>query len=218
MKHESGMLIASWGSKPYVQAIMKDLADAFPFIIFKMGGYNVRTVRGKSIPSLHSYGRAIDIYLDTQYPQERTLGELLYTMFKVNAASLKTNHVIFNWKEWYVGDTADKAITSEDSRGPHTNHVHVDFIDEGMNGTPAGLVGLLQQVSTQLASAGYKDWIDGKYGTAFHPLNNNSRLTTAQRKTLYNLNTNRTTMDISPANMKLIKDMTALHGKVYSKD
>jgi hypothetical protein len=37
------MLIQSGGSKPFVVPLMEILADEFPYIIFKMGGFVIET-------------------------------------------------------------------------------------------------------------------------------------------------------------------------------
>ena len=101
MRHWSGMLIQSGGSKPFVVSLMEILADAFPYIIFKMGGFDDRDIRGKpGVNSIHAKGRAIDIYLSVRQPQEKALGKLLYGMFKDNAASANTGHVIYDGLVW----------------------------------------------------------------------------------------------------------------------
>ncbi len=69
-------------------------------------------------------------------PEEKALGEGLFEMFKANAVLLKTNHVIYNWKEWSPGSAGNTTIGRSDKRGPHTNHVHVDFVDDALD-TPS---------------------------------------------------------------------------------
>jgi hypothetical protein len=213
------MLVQTSDSKPHTVYIMQKLAETFPNVIYKIGGYNDRSVRGKPhIKSLHASGRAIDIYLEASIPVERKLGELLYQMFKNNADTLKVNHVIFNWKEWSPGGGMDDTTISKgDSRGPHTNHVHVDFVDEGMKDKPVAIVHLLEQAAAQLRMAGFKDWMDGKYGPAYHPDHHADRLSQEERQALYDLNTDHVSMNLSRDYLRARKAMQKVHANLQAE-
>jgi len=76
----NGMIVQSDGSKPHVVYIMKALANAFPNIIWKIGGKVNRTTWSGGF-SAHSAGRAWDIYLDAHDPLDKKLGDLLFRLF-----------------------------------------------------------------------------------------------------------------------------------------
>ena len=124
MRHWSGMLIQSGGSKPFVVSLMEILADEFPYIIFKMGGFVDRDIRGKpGVKSMHASGRAIDIYLIVRERQQKALGKLLYGMFKDNAAVANTGHVIYDGLAWSPGNAADRSTHDAGIRDLHDDQV-----------------------------------------------------------------------------------------------
>lgn len=198
MRHWSGMLIQSDGSKPFVVSLMKTLADEFPYIIFKMGGYVDRDIRGKpGVKSLHASGRAIDIYLDVRKSPERTLGKLLYAMFKDTSLSPTTGHVIYDGMIWSAdGGGMEKTTVAAGVRDLHDDHVHVDFVETGIGGTAGGLVPSLRYVGRQMQMQRFKEYLEGYYGPAFNPTSNNTHLSDIQRTAIHDLNKNITSMDL----------------------
>jgi hypothetical protein len=202
MRHWSGMLIQSGGSKPFVVSLMGILADEFPFIIFKMGGFVDRDIRGRpGIKSMHASGRAIDIYLHVNQPQEKALGKLLYEMFKNNAASANTGHVIYDGFVWSPGRNADRSTHDAGVRDIHDDHVHVDFDTTGIEGTAHRLAGPIHFLRPRMQTR-YKEWLEGYYGPAFNPTSNNTRLNTTERLAIYNLNKGVTSMSLAPDYLK----------------
>jgi hypothetical protein len=205
MRHWSGMLIQSGGSKPFVVSLMEILADEFPFIIFKMGGFVDRDIRGKpGVKSMHASGRAIDIYLSVREPQEKALGKLLYGMFKDNAASAHTGHVIFDGLTWSPGNTADRSTRDAGIRDVHDDHVHVDFDTAGIAGTAHHLIAPIRLVRHQMEQR-YKEWLEGYYGPAFNPTSNNTHLSTTERQAIYNVNKGVTSMSLAPEYLKAVE-------------
>jgi len=198
------MLIQSGGSKPFVVSLMEILANEFPYIIFKMGGFVDRDIRGKpGVKSLHASGRAIDIYLDVKEPQEKELGKLLYTMFKDSAASANTAHVIFDGLVWSPAN-ADRSTHDAGVRDLHDEHVHVDFETTNINGNAQHLLPAISQVRRHM-EARYKEWMEGYYGPAFNPTSNNTHLSALERQAIYNVNKGVTSMSLAPAYMKAVK-------------
>ena len=202
MRHWSGMLIQSGGSKPFVVSLMGILADEFPFIIFKMGGFVDRDIRGRpGVKSMHASGRATDIYLSVNQPQEKALGKLLYEMFKNNAASANTGHVIYDGLVWSPGHNADRSTHDAGVRDIHDDHVHVDFDTTGIEGTAHRLAGPIHFLRPRMQTR-YKEWLEGYYGPAFNPTSNNTRLSTTERLAIYNLNKGVTSMSLAPGYLK----------------
>ena len=188
MKHWSGMLIQSDGSKPYVRSAMGILADNFPCTIQRMGGFVDRDVRGHpGVKSMHSFGRAIDVYLDVQYPDEKCLAEALFDMFKANAQLLKTHLVIFNSVVWSRGSVANATTAAAQVRDPHTDHLHVDFTEQGMNEDAGALRGCILAAQMRMAGAGFSDRVRGFYGPAFNPLHPLTRLSNLERQAIHDL-------------------------------
>jgi hypothetical protein len=205
MRHWSGMLIQSGGSKPFVVSLMGILADEFPFIIFKMGGFVDRDIRGRpGVKSMHASGRAIDIYLSVNQPQEKALGKLLYEMFKNNAASANTGHVIYDGLVWSPGHNADRSTHDAGVRDIHDDHVHVDFDTTGIEGTAHRLTGPIHFLRPHM-QARFKEWLEGYYGPAFNPTSNNTRLSTTERLAIYNLNKGVTSMSLAPGYLKAME-------------
>ena len=205
MRHWSGMLIQSGGSKPFVVSLMEILADEFPFIIFKMGGFVDRDIRGKpGVKSMHASGRAIDIYLSVREPQEKALGKLLYGMFKDNAASANTGHVIFDGLAWSPDNAADRSTRDAGIRDLHDDHVHVDFDTTGIEGTAHHLVAPIRFLRQRMP-ARYKEWVEGYYGPAFNPTSNNTRLSATERLAIYNVNKGVTSMSLASDYLRAVE-------------
>jgi hypothetical protein len=199
------MLIQSGGSKPFVVSLMGILADEFPFIIFKMGGFVDRDIRGRpGVKSMHASGRAIDIYLSVNQPQEKALGKLLYEMFKNNAASANTGHVIYDGLVWSPGHNADRSTHDAGVRDIHDDHVHVDFDTTGIEGAAHRLTGPIHFLRPHM-QARFKEWLEGYYGPAFNPTSNNTRLSTTERLAIYNLNKGVTSMSLAPGYLKAME-------------
>ena len=148
-------------------------------------------------------GRAIDIYLDIKYPQEKALGKLLYAMFKDNSTSWNTGHVIYDGLVWSPGSGADRTTQAAGVRDVHDNHVHVDFDTTNINGAAYHLIGFILAVRFRM-DALYKDWMRGYYGTAYDPSSHNTRLSPTERLAIYNSNKGVTPMSLDPAYLKAV--------------
>ena len=173
-----GMLVQSSGSRLHVVSIMEALAKQFPYTIWKIGGMVPRTTRTGGY-SAHSTGRAIDIYLDAGDPLDRNLGDLLFAMFHRNATALKVDHEIWNSRIWSQSEGGPRAYAG--GNGPHTNHIHVAFLNEPLTARSTQIVGLCKQVHDQSSSGVGGDRAAGVEGKAFDPRRPNVRLTRYQR-------------------------------------
>ena len=205
MGHWSGMLIQSGGSKPFVVSLMGILADEFPYIIFKMGGFVDRDIRGKpGVKSMHASGRAIDICLSVREPQEKALGKLLYGMFKDNAALADTGHVIYDGLAWSPNNAADRSTHDAGIRDLHDDHVHVDFNTTRIEGTAHNLVNPIRFCRQRMLAL-YKEWVEGYYGPAFNPTSNNTHLSATERLAIYNMNKGVTSMSLAPDYLRAVE-------------
>jgi hypothetical protein len=205
MRHWSGMLIQSGGSKPFVVSLMNILADEFPYIIFKMGGFNDRDVRGQpGVKSKHASGRAIDIYLHVREPQEKALGKLLYGMFKDYAAVATTAHVIYDGLIWTARHPTDRSTREAGVRDIHDDHVHVDFDTTRIEGPAHHLLAPIRFLRQRLMGH-YHEWVEGYYGPAFNPTSNNTRLNATQRRAIYNVNKGVTSMSLAPDYLRAVE-------------
>lgn len=195
MPIRNGMFLHTEGSKPHVVFVMEALSDAFPYIIWKFGGMVPRTTRnydpvtGEAIPgnfSAHSVGRAVDIYLSAKVQPDLELGTRLFDMFVKHAAILKVEHVIWNSREWSPKDGGTfLTISSGDSRGPHTDHVHVAFKDDHLDAKPTQLTEIVKEPALWMKRKGYKDYMDGKHGPAFKEGKPLVRVTDSERRRAY---------------------------------
>ena len=198
------MLIQDGGSKPFVVSLMSLLADQFPYIIFKMGGFVDRDIRGKpGVKSLHASGRAIDIYLSVWSAQEKLLGKQLFAMFKDNAALANTGHVIYDGLVWAAGSMTDETTQKAGVRDIHDDHVHVDFTTTGIMGSATGLLPAVQRARS-LVELRYGEWLKGYYGPAFNPMSNNTRLSSPQRQAIYHLNKGTMSMSLDPSYLRAV--------------
>ena len=182
MGYVDGMIVQWEGSQPHVAYIMKSLAEAFPNIIWKIGGKVNRTTWTGGF-SLHSVGRAGDIYLDAGDPLDKRLGDLLFEMFSKYAYDFKVAHTI--WAGWIWSKVkGGHARHYTGGGGPHREHVHVDFDDDHLDEVPTGFPWILQTRVADLYVIGAEplsDRMSGLYGKAFDPKRPNVRLSRKQR-------------------------------------
>lgn len=96
--------------------------------IHRMGIYNVRNIAGSSKQSLHSEGRAADIYLSAFVAVEKALADRLFAVFVDCARSMGLEEVIWNHQIWSHAKSRAHRYTGVN---PHTDHVHVGFTRPG---------------------------------------------------------------------------------------
>jgi hypothetical protein len=157
-----GMIVQTDNSRPHVVSVMKTLAKQFPYIIWKIGGYNDRqTADGGE--SFHALGRACDVYLEAGCAVDLQLGNLLFQMFHQNAADLKIDHVIWNSHIWST-DKGGPRLFTKGNGGAHTNHIHVAFRkDDKLDNPSVHIEQLCGQVRDRLIAGGgdAPDYMDG---------------------------------------------------------
>lgn len=139
----NGILVQSSGSEPHVKYIMHELATKVPRIQ-RLGGKVDRKTR-VGTKSAHADGRAIDIYLNAGNPVHKTLGDELCELFKWRATSLKIAGYIWNHCTWRkkmvvaVGECRPYS-GNNDARGPHTDHIHLEFENTDLSGKPISFI------------------------------------------------------------------------------
>jgi len=139
----NGVLTQSGGSKRHVRYIMHELATKVPRIK-KLGGQVPRTNRAGG-PSAHSDGRAIDIYLDASDPTDLVLADKLCELFRWNAIALRIDNYIWNKCIWGRTDPVSGGkgrvySGNDDARGPHRDHIHVEFKAGDLDGLPIDFI------------------------------------------------------------------------------
>ena len=185
MPYIDGMLVQSGGSKPRVVSIMEALSKQFPYTIWKLGGKVPRTTRTGGY-SAHSTGRAIDIYLEASDLIDKNLGDLLFAMFHQNATALKVDHEIWNRQIW--SQSRGRVSDYTEANGPHTNHIHVAFLNEPLTTRSVSIEGLCTRAHGLYSAGIGADRSEGLYGKAFDHRRPNIRLTQSQRQKILLVN------------------------------
>ncbi len=137
-------------NQPIVKYLRVWLPRTFP-LITRVGGYLDRE-RRKGGFSMHSEGRAADIYLNAFVPAEREIGDGLFTMFRRYAKELGLDHVIWNTRIWSVDKDSSFPWVSRlyTGGGPHTDHIHAAFTRTGSQLQPSILIPLLDGLRLRL--------------------------------------------------------------------
>jgi hypothetical protein len=139
----NGVLTQSGGSKRHVRYIMHELATKVPRIR-KLGGQVSRLTRAGGA-SAHKDGRAIDIYLDASDPTDLVLADKLCELFRWNAIELQIDNYIWNGHIWGRTDPIrggeDRVYSgNNDARGPHRDHIHVEFKSGNLDSLPVDFI------------------------------------------------------------------------------
>ncbi len=110
--------------------------------------YNVRNVEGTSTLSQHSFGRAMDIFVDADKPKEKKLGDILFSLFKCHGKNIGVCCAIWNKKKWSEKSRGEVAYTGGN---PHTNHIHIEFYKTAsQRSVISGLDHLLNKAKNQV--------------------------------------------------------------------
>lgn len=88
--------------------------------------YNCRSVRGGSSPSVHSEGRAIDIFIPiTNGTANNAKGDIIANWLIDNAENVGIQYLIWDRTSWKAaGSPSQKCYTGTH---PHNNHIHVEL-------------------------------------------------------------------------------------------
>jgi hypothetical protein len=110
-----------------------------------VGGFVVRTTASGGF-SLHSEGRAADIYVTVKNAHLKKFGDELFNRLVSNAKALELEEVIWNRSIWSAKKPYVRRYTG---KNPHTAHLHVGFTRSGSQKKPS----LLETVVKEAADA-----------------------------------------------------------------
>jgi hypothetical protein len=114
-------------AQPQPKAVARALRVNFPMIT-ATGIYNDRNVAGTNRKSSHAEGRAIDIHLNANKPNDRVVGDELFHILIDAAHATGIDNVIWNRQIW---STRRPTIRQYSGANPHTDHIHVEFTRAG---------------------------------------------------------------------------------------
>ena len=113
-------------AQPLPSALAKYLKVNF-LQISETGIYNDRNVAGTNKKSAHAEGRALDIHLSVNRPDEKLIADNLYRIFIEAAYETGIDNVIWNRRIW----SRARGQHSYHGQKPHTDHIHVEFSRPG---------------------------------------------------------------------------------------
>lgn len=120
--------------QPAPNKIARYLRANFPQIT-ETGIYNPRNIAGTSVRSAHAEGRALDIHLSVNRPEEKLVGDQLFHALIEAARQTGIDNVIWNRQIWSVQQGGPRPFVGKYKNGaaknPHTNHIHVEFTRSG---------------------------------------------------------------------------------------
>ena len=123
------------------------MSDCFPFLLEEGHGLNRFGVGGFSRRgSYHPTGRAADIFFNAHNDLEARCGDRVFRMFCTYQRQIGTDHVIWNRRIWSREHPSARPYTG---RSPHTNHIHVFFVEDMADQRPA----ILMRKSLEIAIA-----------------------------------------------------------------
>jgi hypothetical protein len=114
-------------AQPLPKAVAKALRVNFPMIT-ATGIFNDRNVAGTTKKSSHAEGRAIDVHLNANKPNDRVVGDELFRALIDAAHATGIDNVIWNRQIWSIHKPT---IRQYSGVNPHTDHIHVEFTREG---------------------------------------------------------------------------------------
>jgi hypothetical protein len=114
-------------AQPLPKAVASALRINFPMIT-ATGIYSDRDVAGTKKKSSHAEGRAIDIHLNANKPNDRLVGDELFRVLIDAAHATGIDNVIWNRQIW---STRRPTIRHYPGANPHTDHIHVEFTRDG---------------------------------------------------------------------------------------
>lgn len=87
-----------------------------------IGGFADRNIAGSSTLSDHAKGEALDVMVGEG---NVTAGDRVASWLVANAASLRVDYLQWNWNAWNASEGWHRNRTDN----PHTDHVHVSFLE-----------------------------------------------------------------------------------------
>ena len=113
-------------AQPLPTALAKYLKANF-LQISGTGIYNDRNVAGTNKKSAHAEGRALDIHLNVNRPDEKLIADNLYRIFVEAAYQTGIDNVIWNRMIW----SRARGQHPYHGQNHHTDHIHVEFTRPG---------------------------------------------------------------------------------------
>jgi flagellar protein FlgJ len=95
--------------------------------IAETGIYNDRNVAGTNKKSAHAEGRALDIHLNVNRPDEKLIADKLYRIFIEAAYQTGIDNVIWDRMIW----SRTRGEHRYAGQNPHTDHIHIEFTRPG---------------------------------------------------------------------------------------
>jgi hypothetical protein len=103
--------------------------------VTNLGIYVCRNVKGTSTKSAHAQGRALDIGINANKPEEKVVGDALFHALIRSAQKSGIDNVIWNHEIWSVSKGGPRPWIGNYSNGapknPHTDHIHVEWTHDG---------------------------------------------------------------------------------------
>lgn len=95
--------------------------------------YNDRNIAGTLTKSAHAEGRALDVHLRANHPDQRSLGDQRFRALVRKASFLGIDNVIWNREIWNreIWNRARGGPRLYNGKNPHTDHIHVEFTRAG---------------------------------------------------------------------------------------
>jgi len=109
-----------------------------------VGGYVPRQTAAGGF-SLHSQGRAADIYVKIESPYLKAIGDAIFDSLIANAAQLNIQEVLWNRQMWSASVPQIHSIPNDKHHKQHLDHVQVGFTSAGSQARPRLLLTALQQ-------------------------------------------------------------------------
>jgi hypothetical protein len=92
----------------------------------------VQNYPGRGHPDVHLEGRAADIYLNFDNPEQRAAGEWLFEFLVHNCRHYGIQGVIYGDRRWF-SEQRGGVIQTNPPGGGHRDHVHVELNLDGAN-------------------------------------------------------------------------------------
>jgi len=100
-----------------------------------LGIYVCRNIKGTTTKSAHSEGRALDIGINANKPEEKVVGDALFHALIRAAHKSSIDNIIWNRQIWSVSKGGPRPWIGNYPKGgpknPHTDHIHVEWTRDG---------------------------------------------------------------------------------------
>jgi hypothetical protein len=115
------------GDRPGTKKMKSFLKAKFPSEILKIEGFVCRNIRGSSGLSMHSTGRAMDIYIpESRGDADNTKGDKVAAFLIRNAEKIGVQFIIWDRSKWKPGQEE----VPYGGVHPHDDHLHVELTEE----------------------------------------------------------------------------------------